>query len=97
MQKLAPPNLRMHKQITDAASNLRGTYKEMEKLQAEVAVSRTARRHADVVATDPQTLYLSSALHVRPETQKAILSLYAACTRTDVALNNLVIRARTGV
>ena len=31
----------------------------------------------------------------RPETQKEILKLCAECTKTDVALNNLVIRART--
>lgn len=32
---------------------------------------------------------------VRPETQQAILKLCAQCTKTDVALNNLVVRART--
>ncbi|CAK8991369.1 unnamed protein product [Durusdinium trenchii] len=33
----------------------------------------------------------------KPETQKQILSLCAECTKTDVALNNLVLRARTSV
>jgi hypothetical protein len=32
---------------------------------------------------------------VRPETRQAILKLCAQCTKTDVALNNLVVRART--
>ena len=31
----------------------------------------------------------------RPEQQKEMLQLCAACTRADVALNNLVVRART--
>lgn len=31
----------------------------------------------------------------RPETQQAILQLCASCTKTDVALNNLVVRARS--
>ena len=35
-------------------------------------------------------------LHGRPETQQAILQLCASCTKTDVALNNLVVRARLG-
>ena len=37
---------------------------------------------------------LNSSL-IRPEQQKEMLKLCASCTRVDVALNNLVVRART--
>lgn len=39
-------------------------------------------------------IYIFSIMFGRPETQQEILRLCASCTKTDVALNNLVVRAR---
>ena len=42
-----------------------------------------------------RVVYVMHISFMRPEQQKTMLHLCASCTRTDVALNNLVIRSRT--
>ena len=76
-------------------------YNKLEKLQQDCAVARSARPMVSLT----YVLYMNSQkpAHIlipcapgRPDTQKQILQLCASCTKTDVALNNLVVRARIG-
>lgn len=40
-------------------------------------------------------IHMNTHILVRPETESHLLQLFASCTKTDVALRNLVLRART--
>ena len=74
-------------------------YQQLEELQADVAISRSARHHCLLAHVCIMFTFVMHAciMHqlARPDQQKCMLQLCSACTRTDVALNNLVVRART--
>ena len=80
----------MLKQIDGTWKTMSDLYKQLEKMQADVAVTRSARS----VLLDYMYVCCLETLG-RPELTKQILTACASCTRADVALNNLVIRART--
>lgn len=82
-------------------------YSKLEGMQKDYAVSRSARPitshgvtkviHCNHIEAIESAYLLKLWLIGRPETQKEILKLCADCTKTDVALNNLVARARIGL
>ena len=89
------------------ANTMKTLYSKLEALQGDVAVTRSARQSITYIYTDTcysafrQTVCISIlftvfiiCILVRPEQQKEMLQLCASCTRTDVALNNLVVRSR---
>ena len=86
---------------------MKDVYAKLEKIQSDCAVTRTARLiHRSLINIYLnfmgcsakyicQSIYLLfSIMFGRPETQQEILRLCASCTKTDVALNNLAVRAR---
>ena len=88
---------------------MKSTYMELESLQAEMAVTRKSRLtiyaclcirmyvHVCSCMIDLIKIFTFSScfrMQCRPDAQKDILRLCAACTKSDVALNNLVLRAR---
>lgn len=53
------------------------------------------RQHPDQV--DPHFIWKNAAAsYLRPESSKDLLSSFAQLTKLDVALNNLIVRARLG-
>lgn len=94
--------LRMSSQLTGQVNVLKDLYQKLEAFQAEVAVSRSARHwfnlncQTNITIVTPLSLAdLLFWINWRPDQTKAILQLCANCTRADVALNNIVVRART--
>ncbi|CAL1147702.1 unnamed protein product [Cladocopium goreaui] len=75
----------------DGAGANFGSFKHASQIQIQL-------NHMTDVYSKLETLQKECAVSrtARPETQQAILQLCASCTKTDVALNNLVVRARLG-
>lgn len=98
---------RLSKQISIHMNTMKQLYEKLETLQKEVAVTRS-ERHRMYTIISATWLYfqkqvpihlcfksLINPAHWRPEIRKEILQHCSSCTRTDVALNNLVVRSRT--
>lgn len=100
--------LRHAAQIQVHLNFMKDVYNKLETLQKECAVTRNARPSVTLRSSTLLPIIIFDMMHFeldhtidhvssyfgRPEMQEQILRLCASCTKTDVALNNLVLRAR---
>ena len=93
--------LRLAKSLKDQLDKLKKQYKDMEQIQTSIATGKT-KPLALVDRVSTQFFVMDSCtcaciptfILCRPQVND-VLSAFSECTRLDVALNNLVVRARS--
>ena len=89
------PKLRLGKNVADCLNDMNLDYKDLVRLQASAA---TADDPNDIARPDPAASVSHASLvemFVHCRLKKEAMQIFIRCTKTDLALNNYVVRSKS--